>query len=494
MSKDVSSKTKSGLYWNVSLRIPYEIFRFVTSIIVARLLEPSDFGIVSIATITIYYSNTITNFGFNQALVQRKEVNDDHINSVFTVNLLLSVFLAALFFIISPYIANFFNSPESEDVIKVLSLLFVITTFHDLPYALLRRHIEYKLISMVDFSKEITMSLLTLVLAFAGMKYWAIVLGQLIPLGLATAWLLVKVGWRPKVRLHIASLRELFSFGAWSFISSQAYFFSSRIDRLIIGRALNPAVLGIYDKAKALYQMPVDSISSNINAVLFSSFSRIQDDGHEVKRLLTKGMALLSMINIPIYFALIVAAPHFVLVLFGQKWSALITPLQVLCLGGFFAAINGLIGNYVVSTGNFQKYTVRLIFATVGLFAASAFLVRYGIEAVAAAAVLFSASLFYIGFRIVRERISFSWGELISCILPAFACSVLMFIVMKVAAVFLLAEINFVNLVLLTLVGACVYLPAIAIFPSPVVAELRDSIYVDAAKALKRLGISRTGG
>ena len=182
---DISSKTKSSLYWNVALKIIYEVFRFATAIIVARILDPKDFGIVSIATMVIYYANSFTNFGFNQALVQRKDITEKHINSVFTFDLVISLAMGLLALLSSDAISRFFNSPESADVIRILSLVFILTTLHDLPYILLRREIEFKTISIVDMFREIGMSLLTLVLAYYGFSDWSIVWGHLVPLFLA---------------------------------------------------------------------------------------------------------------------------------------------------------------------------------------------------------------------------------------------------------------------------------------------------------------------
>lgn len=491
MTENIGGKTRNSLYWSLSLKIPYEIFRFGTSIIVARILEPKDFGIVSIATMTIYYSNLFTNFGFSQALVQRKDITNRHINTIFTFDLAVSIFFVLLFYLLAPAIASFFNSPESQAIIRVLSLIFILTTFQNIPYTLLRREINFKVISIVDSVKEVTMSTLTLVFALIGFKYWAIVIGQLVPLAIATCYLLYRSGWSPKIFYHHASFKELFNFGIWSFVSSQIYFFSTRIDRLVIGKALNPSILGIYDKAKSLYQMPVDSLSSNINSVLFTSFSRIQGNDKEIKNLLLKGTVLHSVINLPLFFGIIAVAPHFILVLFGQKWSETILPLQILCIGGVFSSLHGFVGNYIVSTGNFGKYTNRLLFATLGLFALSALAVGYGIWVVATVVVLFSIVLFYLSFNIVRERIPFQWSEFLFCVLPPLICSILMFLGIKASLFFFFSEITLLNLLSMVSIGALIYTVTILIIPSRALDDLRVPIFRDASKMLERLDIIR---
>ena len=244
MGDDIGKKTRSSMYWNLSFKIPYEVFRFGISIVVARLLDPRDFGIVSIATMIIFYSNTLTNLGFKSALVQRKEITDEHISSVFTADLAISCVMACLFYFLAPLIAGFFHAPESIAVIRVMSLTFILTTFYDLPYTLFRRDLNFKVISLVDTAKEVLMSVITVVLAIYGFQYWSIVWGQLVALTLAALFLMVKARRKPRLSRNVAALKDLFNYGIWSFVRTQLAFFSGRMDRLIVGRYLGMSVLG----------------------------------------------------------------------------------------------------------------------------------------------------------------------------------------------------------------------------------------------------------
>lgn len=476
-----SDKTRSSLYWNLTLKVPYEVFRFGTSLVVARILEPRDFGIVSIATMLIYYANTITNMGFNQALVQRKDVDARHVDSVFFVDFVISVFLALLFYFLAPYIAGFFNSPESSTVIRVLSMIFVLTALHDIPYTLFRRDIDFKTISIVDITKEFCISLLTLGLAVAGFNYWAIVWGQLIPMFFATFYLIYRSGWRPKLKYDHQAIRDLFNFGAWSFFRSQALFFSSRADRLVIGRAMDPSVLGLYDKAKSLYQMPMDSIASNINTVLFSSFSRSQQSTEQLRRMLFKGFLVISIITFPIYAGFHAVANHFIIVLLGQKWSAAIRPLEVLCLGGFFASFNGLISTFVIGSGKYKRYSVALFAGAFLLFLLSVLFVPYGISYVAIAVLAYSIVLFVVGLVIIRYIIDFSWADLLRHTMPAASGCVFMYLVIWACLGTYFAEATFLNLSALVAIGAVAYCSWLMLVPSAVLKEMRSSVFSDLA-------------
>jgi O-antigen/teichoic acid export membrane protein len=476
---DIGKKTRSSMYWNLSFRIPYEAFRFGVSIIVARLLDPKDFGIVSIATMIIFYSNTLTNLGFKSALVQRKEITNEHISSVFTADLTISCFMASLFYFLAPAIGAFFRSPESIPVVRVMSLTFVITSFYDLPYTLFRRDLNFKVITLVDTVKETFMSTITVVLAFLGFKYWSIVWGQLVPLTLAALFLIVKAGWKPTLSFKYGALKDLFHFGIWSFVRSQLSFFSSRLDRLIVGRYLGTSVLGIYDKSKSLSEMPTDSISSNINNVLYSSFSRIQDKKDEIVNMLKKSIVLTSVINFPIFVGLYAIAHHFVPVVLGEKWNAMIVPLKIMCISGICASFSGLFLTAAVNIGNYRKYTIRQMIATGLLFVLWLAVVRWGIVAVALGAVVYALVTFFVGIGIVREKIPLSWRDFANCVVPALiGCAVMLLCVKSIYALFI-TRYTLINLVAIVSAGALTYAAVMLKIPSSALESLRTSLWRD---------------
>jgi O-antigen/teichoic acid export membrane protein len=479
MANDIGGKTRSSMYWNLSFKIPYEVFRFGVSIVVARLLDPKDFGIVSIATMIIFYSNTLTNLGFKSALVQRKEITGDHISSVFTADLTISLFMACLFYFLAPAIATFFHSPESIAVIRVMSLTFVITTFYDLPYTLFRRELNFKVITLVDTAKELFMSIITVTLAVLGFKYWSIVWGQLVPLTLAAIYLIIKAERKPRILYKYGAMKDLFNYGVWSFVRSQLSFFSSRMDRLIVGRYLGTTILGIYDKAKSLSQMPTESISSNINNVLYSSFSRIQDKKDELVNMLKKSIVITSVINFPIFIGLYAIAHHFVPVVLGEKWNAMIVPLQIMCISGLFASFSGLLLTAAVNVGNYKKYTIRIMMATGLLFMLWLVLVRWGIVAVSLGAVVYSLLTFAVGIGIVREKIPLSWREFANCVVPALiGCCVMLLCVKLIYALFI-TRYTLVNLVAVVSTGAVIYAGIMLKIPSDALESLRFSVKRD---------------
>ena len=126
MENNTKGKTRNSLYWRLFLPISYQVLRFGISVVVIRILDPKDFGLMAIAVLVVNYANMMTNFGLGRALIQKDEINDKHITTVFTINLFIAICLTALTYFLAPFIANFFLAPASENVIKVLSSLFII--------------------------------------------------------------------------------------------------------------------------------------------------------------------------------------------------------------------------------------------------------------------------------------------------------------------------------------------------------------------------------
>ena len=487
MSKEISKKTKSSLYWNISLKIPYELFRFVSSILVARVLDPHDFGIVSIATMVIYYSNSFSNFGFNQALVQRNDIQNRHINSVFTFDLTISILLGIVVYYSSEPISSYFNSPESNEVIKALSVVFVLTTLHDLPYVLLRRDIEFKILAIVDMFREVLMAVITLILAYNGFKYWSIVIGHLIPLLLTSIYLLIKVKQPLRLTYDIVSLKELFGFSLWSFVQMQVYFISNRVDRVLIGKFINTTMLGLYEKSKSLSQMPSESLGDKINSVLFSSFSRLQNDKQGITNIFKKGLVINSLITFPIYCGMYSVSDQFVLVLLGEQWKDMILTFEIMAVAGLFASLNGLIASLTVGSGNYKNYIVRFTISMFVLLIGGILFVEHGIEAVAVVFVIYTIFLFFIGFNLVKTIIPVGWNTLLRCIGPALISSILMIVLVNSIEYYYLNELSMLNLLLLVIIGGVFYSLLVTILPSISLDIIRKPLFRDIKKLYSKI-------
>ncbi len=476
---DQSVSTRSQLYWNTLLKIPTQVIALVISIIVARILVPNDFGIMGIAMMLIGYANLFTNFGFGEAIIQKGIRDNKTLNSIFTFNLTVSVVLALLFYTSAGYIAAFFKSVECENVIKVLSSYFVITSFSAVPYAVLRRDMNFKTLSLTELSSSILMSAITLVLALNNYGYWALALGQLIPTVLITSYVCYRVRWVPVITYSHSSMKYIIDFGVWNFLKTQLAFVSQHTDKFIVGRWLGTASLGLYDKALSIGEMPYNAITMNINGVMFSAFSKHNSDKLQLRDQFKKSLTLLSFINLPMYCGLLVVAPYIVHSLLGEKWDPMVVPFQIILVSCLFKTFSGMTASLNVSVGKYRNLTVRFFIAFV-IFAASCFLLlRYDIAGIALSYLIFTVSQIILWMQLSLKSIDLSWKDALVSILPGAMASMFMLLITGFMTHVLFPQYTFANLVYAVVIGAFTYCLFVFLDNSKLTKEFKEGILKD---------------
>jgi O-antigen/teichoic acid export membrane protein len=471
--------TRSQLYWNTLLQVPSQIIAFVISIVIARILNPKDFGIMGIAMMLIGYANLFTNFGFSEAIIQKRIKDNKTLDSIFTINLIVSLILALLFYVSANYIAIFFKSPECENVIKVLSSFFIITSFSAVPSALLRRDMNFKTISLLDLSGSFLMSFVTLILALIHFEYWALVFGQLIPTVLITIILCIRVGWIPTITYEHSSIRGILNFGGWNFFRVQWGFAIKHIDRFIIGRWLGTTNLGFYEKSLSIAMLPFNSITMNINAVMFSAFSNNQDKIDFLQNHFKKSLTLISIIIFPIYFGLICISSYFVHVFLGYKWVPMITSFQIILIGCTLNIFSGLTASLNIGMGNYKIHTLLYVLSSIIFIFCCFIFIRFGLIGIAISYLLFMLTSNLFTLLLSLSKLNIPWKDFFYSVSPGLSGSIIMFIALQLLANYIFEEYSYLNLISLILSGAIIYLIYIFINKAKAVKEIRSKIIID---------------
>lgn len=452
-----SRNTRSQLYWNTLVRLPAQVINFAISLLVARILMPRDFGIMGITMMLIGYANLFTNFGFAEAIIQKNIHDRKILNSIFTFNLFVSSLLAGGFFLAAGVIADFFNTYECKVVIRVMSIVFIITALSIVPGAVLRRDMNFQAVAILDFIQALLMSAATLILAYKGFGYWALVYGQLVPLAVVSVLLCVKVRYFPFIYYNHILMKEIYNFGGWNFIRVQLLFLSQHIDRFMAGKFLGPVPLGFYDKALSLSATPNNAITMHINSVMFSSFSSHKDELVQLQESFKKGMALIALITFPIHVGLIVVAPYFVNCLLGIKWSPMIFPFQIILLGTVVKSLGGMATSLNIGVGEYRANTVQFFYAfLVFTFCCIIFLSK-GINGIAVSFLIFSVTEILLLVRLSLKSIKLRWWELVKSLAPASFATIVMYLMTALLSNTLLKEQTILNMIFIVMIGALVY-------------------------------------
>lgn len=454
--------TRSQLYWGTLLRLPTQALAFVLSLAVARILMPSDYGILGAAMMLIGFANLFTDFGFSTAIVQKQIEDEDTLQSVFTFNLVFSTLLAVAFSLSSGLIARFFRSPECRNVVIVMSSVFVITSFSAVPRAILRRDANFKTLSLVDAASALTMGIVTLCLAFAHLGYWALVWGQLIPMVTFTIYVCVLVRWKLTIRYRRHSMSGVFEFGIWNILKTQLEFALGQVDKLLLGRYAGVVPLGFYDKARTTAGVLSDSFIANVHAVLFSSFSQRQGDKDDVRDLLKKGLMTVSLISFPIHIGLCLVARHFIVGLMGKKWAPMIVPLQIIAASYSVKSIGGLLVSVNVALGKYRAHTLRYLFAGCVFVTACLLSLPYGTVGISVAFFVFVVTYGFLALQLTVKASGLRWHEVLRAFRPASVATGIMAAATWLLSLLLSAP-TILNLFVLCSVGAITYALCLAV-------------------------------
>ena len=458
MSNKIIEKTNTAVKLRLLFKGGQQAVALVMGILLARILSPAEFGVIAIVNMVVYYANNFTNFGLNNALVQKDEIQKTHINTVFTLDLIFSVILLVLTVLFAEHIAFFFHNSSVAPALRWMSLYYVITTFYHIPIVILRREIDFKFLTIIEFFEALLTSSIAIALALAGYSYWSIIIASLVMPIVTALILMLKTRWLPKIIIG-KNMRGLYSFGLWSFIRAQIELIVSKIDYFVIGRYLDVQSLGIYEKSFELTGRAMAGLSMPLHGVFFSTFSRSKNDINQVKQIFLETSAILALICYPVLFGLIGVAQHFVMSCLGSQWEHAIVPIQILATASFFRVLLGNVANVNVAIGKYKAHTlINGISAAIFILLCFVF-AKYGIVAISFASLFYSLLAFSTSFWLMCVFINVTLIELLRAIwCPLTGAVLMLFVVLSLRSTVLTNYLSFLQLLCLIIAGAIVYL------------------------------------
>jgi O-antigen/teichoic acid export membrane protein len=460
----MSNKTKESLFYNTLIPLIFQVLRFFVAIIIARILDPKDFGIIGLASIVIFYSNSLTNFGFSTALINKSEINDHHINSLFTIDLLISSILCITTFFSSGYIASFFDIDELDLVLKALASIFFITSFSMVPVALLKRDLRFKTLSLIEISSSLSQSVLVLILAFMEFHYWAMVTGMILANIVSSFLALVATKWRPRLLINLKAIKEVINYASWNFLESQLRLVENYIDKFLVGKLLGPVNLGYYEKAIGFAIMPVESIVHRITGVMFSTFSRNKTNDIDMLYYLERSIVLVSIVCFPVFAGFAIVSDYFVLVLLGEKWAPMIPPLYFL-LGAYSVySVVASINVFNLASGSYKSQIKSRILCIALLTVALFLFAGQGITFVAIIMFSYHTVFLFCSLSLVGRRMHISLSRFVMWLLPAFLLTLLMIVSVKVSSNLFFSQKTMFNLLSLVGIGGFCYVSCFFLF------------------------------
>jgi O-antigen/teichoic acid export membrane protein len=486
---------RKNVFWSFLREAGDSLVMLPTSVVLARLLSPTEFGIAAVAYFFLSLGARLSQFGLQAALVRTKELRPEHASSVFAVNLGLGAFAWGVLTVSASAIAAFVRNEQAGEVIPVAALTFFISAFGTVPGALLARDVQrYRARVTCEWSGTIANVVVAILLAWNGFSFWSIVYGHLAnDLARASARLYF-ARWRPSVRFSPQAFRELVSFGAGTYVKNLLDYAAGNIDNLIVGRVLGMSALGFYDKAFNLTSRMLSRINLAGPSASFRIFVMIHEEHERFRRAYRRVLLAVSLVGYPMLTGLIVMAPELISLLFGPRWMPSVLPFQVLCAAGMPRLLNTYASTATQAKGMIWSEVRRQVLVTVLLAAAVAIMCRWGIAGAATGVFLATAVTTVLMQQLVRRLTGLLWRDLMTPQVPAVVCSLGLALVMALARFVLgtYADPSSVTTLAVVVCVAAIYYVAFLLFSGfgevrELVCETLDDFSPPAARRVRAL-------
>lgn len=399
---ELKSKILHSLKWVASMRLIGQLFSWLVTLLVIRLLAPEDYGTLALAQLLIGLALLLNEIGLTPALIQARQAAVETIASVHGFVLLSNVLLYAIVYGLAPAFAHFYGADELVAVIRVLALQLLIGAFGAVPVALAKRDLAFKHISLIGFASTLFGSLASLVIALLDGGVWALVSATLVMGVVQSFGIIVITRFNVAPSLRIGGLRKLLTFGAWVSGSRMAWFFAQSADDLIIGKMFNNEILGHFNVAKNLAALPMNRIMEIINQVIFPMYSRLDGDAGRALNYCLKSMWLATLVLCPISWGLSSVVDVFIEVVLGEKWLPAAFALRVICLSIPLQALSFLLTPVIDALGRpdlgFRNSVARLIIFPAAVVAA----LPWGLDGICVSFVIARAITLLMFFRIAN--------------------------------------------------------------------------------------------
>lgn len=416
-----------SIAWTGAIKWITQILSWMSTIIVARLLTPADYGLVAIASTFIGFVTMVNEFGLGTAVVTKRELEEPQIAQLNT----LAVMLGGAGFLVSCVMAvplsRFFEAPELTWVLVAMGASFLIGAFRTVPSALLEKDLRFKLLALVEGGQAIVGSLCVMILAFLGLGYWALVIGMIVATG---AWTFLTLWHRCHVFrwpvLH--SLTETMTFSWHLIVMRVNWYVSTYADRFVVGKILGQSALGSYAFACTLASVPIEKVTGLVNRVTPAFFSSMQKDYASLRRYLLNLTEGIALVTFPAAIGLALVANEFVLLLLGDQWKDVVIPLQIMSCYGAFKALMTLLSPTLLVTGLSRLGMLNAFWCVAALVPAFYIGSRWGIIGVAASWMLAHPFVTIPLYSIVFRHIGLPVSDYLKALWPAISACIPMIV------------------------------------------------------------------
>ena len=458
MQEKAKDSVVGNLIWKFAERITAQLVTIGVSIILARLLDPSHYGIISIVTIFITLANVFVSDGFGSALIQKKDADALDFYSVLYFNIGFSILLYIVLFVSAPYIAKFYGEGYEIlcPVLRILSLRLFLSAINSVQQAYISKHMMFRKFFWATLLGTILSAIVGILMAYNGMGVWALVAQYLTNTTVDTLVLNRTMHFKPKALFSFARLKKLVPYGAGILGTKLLITGYQELRALLIGKVYTSSDLAFYDKGKQFPNLIVTNVDSSIGAVLFPKMSMEQNDAGKIKATTRLSIRYSAFLMCPMMMGLAAVAEPFVRLLLTDKWLPCVPLMQMFCIVYLFQPIHTANMQAIKAIGRSDIYLkleivkkiIELIFLVISL--------RISVFAIVASMAILTTVFTFVNSIPNKKLLDYSFCEQMKDIVPSVALSLIMFVI-----VYSLGKINipmFPLLILQIVTGVVVYI------------------------------------
>lgn len=361
--QNLKTKTTKGLFWGGISNGGQQLLNLIFGIFLARLLTPSDYGLVGMLAIFSLIATALQESGFISALNRKQDISQADYNAVFWFNVFMGLSAYAVLFFCAPLIAAWFHQPILVPLARLSFLSFVFSCFGTTPRAYLFRHLKVKETAYMTLIALTVSGVVGIILAWQGFAYWGIAIQNLIFCLLLTVLSWYYSGWRPSLKIDFSPLRSMIGFSVKLLLTNIFMHINNNIFSIFLGRWYGDRALGYYNQANKWTGIGYSTLTGMVWNVTQPVFARIADDRQQMQRAFRKMLRFTAFLACPCMFGLALIAPEFITIAITEKWLPSAQLMQILCIGGAFVPVASLYANFLVSQGKSNVY----MYNTIGL-------------------------------------------------------------------------------------------------------------------------------
>ena len=414
----LKEKTAKGLLWGGINNGLQQLLNLGFGIVLSRILSPSDYGMVGMLTIFSLMASILQESGLTAALANRKEIKHEDFNAVFWFNFGTGVCTYILLFLLAPYIADFYHTPELLPLSRYIFLGFVIASLGTAHNAWLFCQLKVKQKALIQLTSLFLSGLTGITLALCGMSYWGIATQSLVYVSSNSILFWIFSGWRPTWSFSITPLKEMIGFSSKILLTNLATAFNNNILTVILGKFYSERKVGLFNQANKWTGMGYSTIQGMINGVAQPVLHDVMDDPARQCRVFRKMLRFTAFISFPCLLGLSLVSYELIVIAITEKWAESASFMQLLCIGGAFIPIQGLYTSLLISKGRSDLYMWNTIL--LGLFQIASALIcyPYGLKVMLIAYICINISWTGIWQYFVHREIKLTVWNALKDILP----------------------------------------------------------------------------